>query len=195
MEPKGQEMPKAYVISEAEVGQPVTRRSDRGTSGAEAFRERARAEFAFLTRECGFEEQPLPTGAKPYLNRVTVWYASPTTRIVVEGINWGLNARVALGSAVPVRAFENYDLEDLLALRHPAESWIGASVEQRGSQLEQLHRLAGALRATTSDVLRGDHTIFPALAARVEARRAAFAARRDQRITDARRAAEPDERG
>ena len=87
----------------------------------EKFLDQARAAFAFLERDFGFQEEPIPLAEKPYLNQFAVWYASSTTRIVVEGINWGTNTRVALGRAGSVSQFENYDFGDLLAIRAKAE--------------------------------------------------------------------------
>jgi len=82
----------------------------------EEFRDRARRELQFLD-ELGFREEPIPTGENPFLNMCAVWFVGPTTRVVVEGINYGMNARVALGSAGSAAAFEDYDLGDLLVVR------------------------------------------------------------------------------
>jgi hypothetical protein len=139
----------------------------------EEFRDRARYEFQFLEREYGFHEEPIPTDQNPYLNQYAVWFASPTTRVVVEGINWGMNARVALGRAGSLTDFENYDLGDLLAIRQPD---LAGGIS--GGQDEQLAQFAKALREVAADVLRGDRSIFPDLAVRVERRRAEFVAGR-----------------
>jgi hypothetical protein len=153
------------------------------TPKLEEFRLQARSDFGFLCRDFGFHEVPLPLDQDPYLNEYAVWFASPTTRVVVEGVNYGINARVAVGRSGKVATFENYDLGDLLAIRRPEPAGppSKASPRNSGNQLQQLSYYAEALRDAASDVLRGDHAIFPQLAARVERRRAEFAARRDPR--------------
>ena len=138
----------------------------------ESFRSAAQAAFAFLAREFDFREVPLPSSG--FHNPVAVWFESPVVRVVIDGTGWGIGARVALGRAAP-GVFENYDLGDLLAER-------GAPPVALGGQLEQLPRLADALRAIGADILRGDVAIFPALQARVERRAAEFAAVRDPRL-------------
>lgn len=141
----------------------------------ERFRDRARLEFEFLA-EYGFREEPIPTGEAPYLNLCAVWFAGNGTRVVVEGINYGMNARVAFGTAGPASAFENYDLGDLVAVRG-LESPVVVGV----SQLDQLRDYALILRQAAVDVLRGDRAIFPALAERVERRRIDFMIRGERR--------------
>jgi len=136
----------------------------------EEFLNQTREAFAFLVRDFGFQEEPIPLAENKYLNQFAVWYATSTTRIVVEGINWGTNTRVALGQAGPVSKFENYDFGDLLAVRDAAAEQAKRSVS--GEQLEQLRQYAALLPEVAADVLRGDHSIFAELAACVERRRA-----------------------
>jgi hypothetical protein len=161
----------------------MTRRSKRtpvpkGTPPSlEEFRNRARQEFAFLQQEFGFSEEPIPSVEQPYLNPYAVWFKSPSTRVVVEGLDYGMSARVALGKAGPPAAFANYDLGDLLGVRRGG---IAAS-RPPGGQLEQLTYYAAALRDNAADVLRGDHSVFPELAVVVERRAATFQAQRDRR--------------
>jgi hypothetical protein len=71
------------------------------------FRERARVAFAFLFDEYECREESIPAADQ---NPVAVWVANDTTRVIVEGINHGANARVALGHTGPPDAFENIDL-------------------------------------------------------------------------------------
>lgn len=129
------------------------------------FRSRAREAFAFLI-ELGFKEERVP-GTK---NPVAVWFSNGATRVVVEGINWGMNARLALGRAGTPATFENYDLEDLLAVRQ-AENVASLHA---GDQLAQVSQLAAALRTYGTDVLAGDFDIFPQLQACVDQRIAEF---------------------
>ena len=132
------------------------------------FRERVRSAFGFLVETAGFHEEPVPSSG--FHNPVAVWFANKTTRIVVEGINWGMNARVALGQAS--EAFENFDLEDLVAELAPSTDL--PAEERKGGQLTQLPQLADWLRVFGSDVLSGDFRVFPRLGARVDLRKAQF---------------------
>ena len=147
----------------------------------EKFLDQARAAFAFLERDFGFQEEPIPLAEKPYLNQFAVWYASSTTRIVVEGINWGTNTRVALGRAGSVSQFENYDFGDLLAIRATAEQ---TEQSVSGEQLEQLRQYAALLPETAAEFLRGDHSIFPELEARVELRRRAMSRKQQPSLNE-----------
>ena len=148
----------------------------------EKFLVQARAAFAFLERDFGFQEEPIPLDEKPFLNQFAVWYASPTTRIVVEGINWGTNTRVALGRAGSVSQFENYDFGDLLAVRAAKGGETKQSVS--GEQLEQLRQYAALLPETAAEFLRGDHSIFPELEARVELRRRAMSRKQQPSLNE-----------
>ena len=134
----------------------------------------ARRAFAYL-HLYGFQAEPAPEDARE------VWLAfhGESVRVVVEGTNWGLNARVALGRAGPA-AFENYDLEDLMALRGRGSlpKPPRGSLKMGTAQLQQVEFYAGVLRQVGEDILRGDLRSFPDLAARVEERRRAFS--RDQ---------------
>jgi hypothetical protein len=146
-----------------------------GRPTPDEFRARAREAFAFLTREFGFREEPVPRG---FHNPVAVWYANATTRVVVEGIHWGFGSRVAVGRAGDPERFENFDLGDLVAVRSPGSEATDPSGD--GAQLAQLPRLAAQLRELGADVLAGDFAVFPALRARVDRRAAEFRAGRDR---------------
>jgi hypothetical protein len=141
---------------------------DHTQPSADEFKATARREFEFLLDEFGFREQPIPTNGAPE-NPVAVWFTSETTRVVVEGINWGSTARVAIGRAVAAEQFENFDLLDLATARSADRR---AFDESRGNQLKQLATLAAILHDNGRDVLEGDFSVFPDLRA-VVARRAA----------------------
>jgi hypothetical protein len=119
------------------------------------FRTRAAADFAFLVEEFGFRKEPVPQGK----NQFSVRYVNATTRIIVEGINWGANARVAFGSAGPLERFEDFDLLDLVSIRCPDQQ--PSEVELAHTQLEQLALLARILRSCGAHVLRGDLSVAP----------------------------------
>jgi hypothetical protein len=120
----------------------------------------ARHEFAFLVSDFGFAEAPLPETS---INPFKVVYISDSTRVTVEGINWGVNVHVTLHSLSPRDDTPaRVPLWALVELRAPRER------ESPAGQLAQLHRDAASLRNYASDVLRGDFTAFPAASRIVE---------------------------
>src|SRR5262245_4421255 len=86
----------------------------RTRSAVKQFRAQVAAEFAFLVEEFGFQ-----THREPLTDEFRVMVVNGTTRILVEGINWGGSVRVAFGSAGPLKAFEDFDLLDLVSIRCP----------------------------------------------------------------------------
>jgi len=147
---------------------PKKKKVSKRDADLEEFRAQTRDAFAFLVNDFGFQEEPIPFAENKYLNEFAVWYASSTTRIVVEGINWGMSTRVALGNVGLARQFENHDFLHVLAIRD-AEAG-GSERKVSGNQLEQLTQYATLLREVAVDVLRGDHSIFPEIAACIERR-------------------------
>jgi hypothetical protein len=119
------------------------------------FRARAAEEFAFLLTEFDCREERVPRGK----NEFSVRYVNATTRIIVEGINWGANARVALGSAEPPDRFEDFDLLDIVSVRCPDQA--PSDVEMARGQLHQLKILADVLRRCGTETLRGDFSVAP----------------------------------
>ena len=120
----------------------------------EKFRELIRREFNFLCDNFEFRELSVNS-----YNEYTVNYANSTTIVVVEGINWGANARVALGSIE--HGFENYDLGDIATIKCP-DLW--ESFAQLGnSQSEQLPYLHNIKLEAALDILTGDFSVFPQL--------------------------------
>jgi hypothetical protein len=128
------------------------------TEVVQEFRRAARTAFAFLVKDYGFTEASVPEEANPFSIRLT----NSTTHLVVEGINWGKNARVAFGRAGH-QEFDNYDLEDVLTVSCP--HLRPTSEDRKRGQLEQLTTLAAALRECDAGIalLRGDFTIIPEL--------------------------------
>ncbi len=133
------------------------------------FRAAAREAFGFLVADHGFREERVARGSH---NPVAVWFVNDTTRVVVEGINYGRNARVAVGRAGPIRSFENNDLGDLASVRRSdlALTDEQVEVERAAGQLGQIPRLAELLRACGAEVLRGEFSSFPAIHALRERR-------------------------
>jgi hypothetical protein len=124
--------------------------------------------FSYLVSEFGFHREPIPVEARD----VRVGYSNSRVRIVIEGTNWGLNARVALGSCSQDGGFEDYDLSDLLGLRGTINESPPSrgSIEKGSTQLEQIAYFGRALRAIGRDILLGDLSVFPALQAKVNER-------------------------
>ena len=147
------------------MGYPMAKKE-----GVELFRLAARREFAFLVGEFGFTEERLPKGK----NEFAVWLANDTTRVVIESINYGLHARVALGKAASKDTFENYDLGDLVKICC-TELETRSALSEAGA-LGELPRLADLLRQVGSPVLRGDFHLFPSIQARVDQRLAEWRA-------------------
>ena len=132
----------------------------------------ARREFSFLVAEFGFTEQP---DTSPYPNPFSVHYATPTTAVTVEGINWGCAVQVMLHAVSPLPGTPAYvPLWALVEHRAPDES------QSPPGQLAQLADYASLLRRHAADVLRGTFTAFPA-AQRVIDFHAAEAAKPKQR--------------
>lgn len=125
------------------------------------FQEKAEHEFGYLVKELGFFREPI----RDHAGLFEIAYSDGRTRIAIQGTDWGLNARVAFGNTNPDNTFENYDLEDLAALRGTA----GLTPPGRGSvkggskQIEQLAFYAQLLHSIGQDILEGDHNIFAAL--------------------------------
>ena len=132
------------------------------------FRAAARREFALLVSDFSFVEQPLPGG--PSINPFKVAYINDSTRVTVEGINWGVNSHVMLYAVSPAPdAPAGVPLWALVELRTPDEG------EAPVGQVAQLGRDAVLLRRYASDALRGDFSAFPAALRIVEAHAATLA--------------------
>ncbi len=125
------------------------------------FRAHAAREFQFLVEDFGFKEE---RGPWKY-NDFSVRFVNATTRVVVEAINYGFNARVAFGSAGPKDQFENCDLLDFVAIRCPgegpnAEELTHGQLSNTGA-LAQLGAFAAILLRCGVGVLRGDLSVVP----------------------------------
>jgi hypothetical protein len=119
------------------------------------FRDAVRREFSFLIDDFGFTEERLPRD--PEKNAFKVAYANATTRVTVEGINWGENIQVMLFAlSAPPDIPARVPLWAIIEVRAPQER------DLPGGQLPQITRNAAVLRQYASDVLRGDFSVFPA---------------------------------
>jgi hypothetical protein len=126
------------------------------------FLDAARWSFRFLER-MGFAEEDLPVrrNQNPYELR----YVSATTRVVVEGIDWGFSITARLGP----RDEELVDLLTVVRLRDPEAAEHYAAAKGRD---KQLRLFAEAVRCYGDDMLAGDFTLLGEIARR---RRAATA--------------------
>jgi hypothetical protein len=157
----------------------------RANPAVKEFRAHAAREFQFLVEDFGFQEERVPRGR----NEFSVWFVNATTRVVVEGINWGFNARVAFGSAGPPDKFENCDLLDFIAIRCPGErtnaaELIHGQLHNLGA-FAQLGAFAAILRRCGAQVLRGDLSVVPEIR-EIQRRRREEWEREERRRTAAR---------
>ena len=130
-------------------------------TSSECFRDAVLREFRFLENDFSLKN----VSSEQFMVR----YKSDIVQVIVEGINWGENARVAVGSCV---GFQNYDLYDLVKAvtgEYPAIENIVAL-----DQVSQLSKLAMLLKAYGMQVLSGDFSIFPAITEIVKARADSF---------------------
>ena len=125
------------------------------------FRAHASSEFRFLVDDFGFKVERGPWRYNVY----GVRFVNATTRVVVESINYGFNARVAFGSAGPPDQFENCDLLDFVAIRCPGEGPNAAELTHgqlsNTGAIAQLGAFAAILRRCGVGVLRGDLSVVP----------------------------------
>ena len=131
----------------------------------EYFRDAARREFSFLEKDFSLKNVSSESESEQFMVR----YKSDTVQVIVEGINWGENARVAVGSCL---GFQNFDLYDLVKAKtgeYPATDSIATL-----NQITQLPLLAMLLKEHGEQVLNGDFTIFPVIMKIVKARAASF---------------------
>lgn len=118
------------------------------------FIDTARRAFAFLIEDFGFVEEPV--SKRLYHNPVSVRYESPTTLVVVQGMDWGYSTSVDLGRMPQLRELDlTIPLWPIVKLRRPD---IDLSVS---GQIDQIAVCAHSLRECASDVLRGDFEVFP----------------------------------
>ena len=130
--------------------------------GLEAFKDACRAAFTPVLTEHGFREERLPNTR--YINEYQIRWANEKTRIIVEGINWGMNIDVRLASVdETIMEYKSYAFDDLLTIRDP-------TFQSKDGQLAQMEQYAELLAEHAEDVLSGNHRIFPKLAAAIRRR-------------------------
>ncbi|AMJ93296.1 hypothetical protein AVL56_02575 [Alteromonas stellipolaris] len=123
---------------------------------------KARKQFQFLVNSYGFKEI---NSSGFELN-----YAKTTIQVRVEGINWGLNSRVAFGTTTD--NFEDYDLFDII----PYYCCFKIKLKPNIGQLEQLPILSSLINAYARPVLCEDISSFIFAKAQQEKRAKQFRA-------------------
>ena len=118
------------------------------------FEDKARVAFKFLIYDFGYKELV----NSDYANPCSVTYINKKNkvRVVIEGINWGSNARIAFGH-VRNDKFQNYDLMDLVSALEFTE--YDAEKRKELGQHAQLGFYSELLKNIGNDVLNGNFEI------------------------------------
>jgi len=124
--------------------------------------------FDYLIRDYGFREESLTE------QQFCVSFASQTTRVVVEGINYGFAIDIRLSDVDPTKMqYKSYAFGDVLNLKGITLTIPPTEGETLSGevQVRQMKVYAPALREYASDVLLGGHSVFPSLAECITQRR------------------------
>lgn len=113
------------------------------------FKEKVREAFAAICRSFGFNEEKVILTDTDNLFQVT--FSSSSMRIVVTGINWGMN--VAIDFGLKSEGSNLYNILRLIKERKP-------EVPVAGNQIDQLFGYADYLGIYAADILRGETTFF-----------------------------------
>lgn len=137
----------------------------------EEFISHCKKEFGFLSQDYGFTLEPLPK--EKYINEYQARFVSHTTRIAIEGVNWGFNIDIRISSINPDEMkHQSYCFNDLLTIRN-----VQVEIPELESdtipgevQVEQMKKYAVLLKACAEDILKGDHSCFAQLAEKIDQR-------------------------
>ncbi|KIO75069.1 hypothetical protein TH53_22735 [Pedobacter lusitanus] len=113
------------------------------------FKNEARKAFAVICDRFGFREEDVVLSDTANLFQIT--FSNSKTRIVVEGIHWGMNTNVCLG--INNQDSDLCGIHQLIKEREP-------EVPVDGSQAEQIFGYAHYLLTYATDILEGDTTFF-----------------------------------
>jgi len=117
--------------------------------GLHHFKNEARKAFAVICNNFGLQEEKLiPTDTD---NLFQVTFSNNKIRIIVEGINWGMNTAVHFG--VNARDSSLYSILQLIKERKP-------EIPIAGNQIDQLFGYAHYLLTYAADILQGETTFF-----------------------------------
>lgn len=113
------------------------------------FKQEARKAFAPICTNFGFQEENVTLSDTANLFQLT--FFNSKIRIIVEGINWGMNTAVHIGINETGAAL--YSIHQLIKERKPVKPVTG-------SQVDQLYGYAHYLLSNAADILHGDTTFF-----------------------------------
>jgi hypothetical protein len=113
------------------------------------FKNEARKAFAIICTSYGLQEEHVILTDTSNLFQVT--FSNSKIRIVIEGINWGMNTDIRLG----INSSENnlYNILQLIKERKP-------DIPVAGNQIDQLYGYANYLMTCAADILQGETTFF-----------------------------------
>jgi hypothetical protein len=113
------------------------------------FKQEAGKAFADICNKFGLQAEDVVSSDTANLFQVT--FSGSKVRVVVEGINWGMNTGVYLGMNKPGCTL--YSIHQLIKERQPEQPVTG-------SQTDQLYGYAQYLVAYATDILQGDTSFF-----------------------------------
>lgn len=113
------------------------------------FKDEARKAFADICNSFGLQEENIIL--KDTDNLFQLIFSNDKVRIVVEGVNWGMNTAIHLG--INTKDSYLYSILELLRERKPL-------LAIDGNQIDQLYGYAHYLMTHATDILRGDTTFF-----------------------------------
>jgi hypothetical protein len=113
------------------------------------FKEEARKAFTPICKSFGLQEENVILSDTD--NLFQLGFSNSKIRIVVEGINWGMNTAVHLG--INERGCALYSIHQLLKDRKPEKPVTG-------SQTDQLYGYAHYLMTNAVDILQGNTRFF-----------------------------------
>lgn len=113
------------------------------------FKKEVRNAFATICRDFGLKEEKVILTDTDNLFQVT--FSSSAIRIVVKGINWGMN--VAIDFGLNTKGSDLYSILQLIKERKP-------EIPVAGNQIDQLFGYAHYLGTYATDILRGETTFF-----------------------------------
>lgn len=113
------------------------------------FKQEAGKAFAAICNEFGLHKEDVIHSDTANLFQET--FSSSKVRVIVEGINWGMNTAVYLGMNEPGCTL--YSIHQLIEERQPEQPVTG-------SQVDQLYGYAQYLMTYAKDILQGDTSFF-----------------------------------
>jgi hypothetical protein len=118
-------------------------------AGLNTFKNEARKAFAPICSNFGLQEENVILTDTDNLFQVT--FSNSKIRIVVEGINWGMNTNIHFG--LNSRGSDLYSILQLIKERKP-------EIPVAGNQIDQLYGYSHYLITHAADILQGDTTFF-----------------------------------